>query len=262
MKRLALVIAIAAIFAMGSVVYAGQFGPPEPAAKEGKAALGIGYFYSSAKLKPKNTVDFKEREANQNQTYLQLSYGIIKNWEVYFRVGGADIKVKKFFDDPTITNVGPVNLKDSLKPFGTIGVKGVFDVTPSFGIGPFLQASLYSSYKDEWTLNELGWSDSGYAKAKWKKPWDINLGISAQAKIGEVILYGGPAAYWNKAKAEQDIKNLTAGSSGIDSTTYKEKNNVGGFAGVRVPLGKGLSIEVEGQYKSKFSMGGALTCSF
>lgn len=35
MKRLILVIAIAAIFATGSMVYAGQFGPPEPAAKEG-----------------------------------------------------------------------------------------------------------------------------------------------------------------------------------------------------------------------------------
>ncbi|MBI1811099.1 MAG: hypothetical protein HY035_11795 [Nitrospirae bacterium] len=264
MKKLILVIAITAIFATGSMVYAGQFGPPEPAAKDGKVALGVGYFYSSAKLKPKNTVDFKEREANQNQTYLQLSYGIIKNWEAYLRVGGADIKVKKFFDDRTITNVGPVDLKDSLKPFGTLGIKGVIyeSDNKSFGIGPFIQTSVYSSYKDEWTLRELGWSDSGYAKAKWKKPWDINLGISAQAKIGEVILYGGPAAFWNKAKAEEDIKNFTTGSGGIASTTYKEKNNIGGFAGVRVPLGKGLSLEVEGQMKSKFSMGGALTYSF
>ena len=36
MKKLVLVIAIAAIFAMGSAAYAGQFGPPEPAAKRGR----------------------------------------------------------------------------------------------------------------------------------------------------------------------------------------------------------------------------------
>ncbi len=41
MKKLVLVIAIAAIFVTGSMVYAGQFGPPEPAAKEGKVALGL-----------------------------------------------------------------------------------------------------------------------------------------------------------------------------------------------------------------------------
>jgi hypothetical protein len=56
----------------------------------------------------------------------------------------------------------------------------------------------------------------------------VHLGISAQAKIGEVILYVGPVAYWNKAKAEIEAKNLTTGNSGSDSTTYKEKNNIGG----------------------------------
>jgi len=263
-KKLALAIAIAAIFATGSMVYAGQFGPPEPAAKEGKAALGLGYFYSSAKLKPKNTEDFWEIKPTQNQAYLQLGYGIAKNWEVYLRVGGADIKIKNAITDTDLTNTGPKDFKDGIKPFGTLGIRGLLyeSNNKSFGIGPFIQTSLYSSYKDEWTLSELGWSDSGTIKVKVKNPWDVNLGISAQVKIGEVILYGGPAAYWNKAKAEGDAQNLTTGKSFSGSTTFKEKNNIGGFAGVRVPLGKGLSLEVEGQMKSKFSMGGALTYSF
>ncbi|MBU4320291.1 MAG: hypothetical protein Q8N12_01330 [Thermodesulfovibrionales bacterium] len=96
---------------------------------------------------------------------------------------------------------------------------------------------------------------------KVKKPREINLGIGLQGKIGDAILYGGPVAYWAKAKAE-----LTGTITGVgtltDSTTYKEKNNVGGFAGVRLPLGKNVSLEVEGQLKSRFSMGGALTYSF
>ena len=54
MKKLILAIAIAAIFVTGSMVYAGQFGPLEPAAKEGKTALGVGYFYYSAKWKTKD----------------------------------------------------------------------------------------------------------------------------------------------------------------------------------------------------------------
>ena len=264
MKKLILAIAIAAIFATGSIAYAGQFGPPEPAAKEGKVSLGLGYFYSSAKFKPKNTEDWEEEKISQNQTYLQIGYGFTKNWEAYLRVGGADLKVKNIIDDPDMTNSGPKDFKDGLKPFGTLGVKGVIyeSDNKSFGIGPFVQATLYSSYKDEWTLNELGWSDQGYAKAKIKNPSEINLGVSAQVKIGEILLYGGPVAYWYKVKGEFDAQNLTSGESGSDSTTYKEKNNIGGFAGVRIPLSKSLNLEVEGQYKSEFSMGGALTYAF
>ena len=96
---------------------------------------------------------------------------------------------------------------------------------------------------------------------KVKKPREINLGVGLQGKIGDVIIYGGPVAYWAKAKAE--LTGTIEGEGTMTmSTTYKEKNNVGGFAGVRVPLGKGLSLEVEGQLKSRFSFGGALTYSF
>ena len=267
MKKLVLVIAIAAIFATGSMVYAGQFGPPEPAAKEGKVSLGVGYFYYSAKSKPKDKymdedLSWPENKSTSNQAYLQLGYGFTKNWETYLRVGGADLKIKDAITESDFTNSGPKDFKDGLKPFGTLGIKGLLYESRSFGIGPFLQASLSSSYKDEWTLNELGWSDQGYVKVKFKKPWEVNLGVGLQGKIGETIIYGGPVAYWTRSKVELSAANLDTGNTYSASTTYKEKNNIGGFAGVRVPLGKGLSLEVEGQMKSKFSMGGALTYSF
>lgn len=277
MKKLVLAIAIAAIFATGSMVYAGQFGPPEPAAKEGKTALGVGYFYHSAKSKPKDTVagvvstagdtfNWGEGKGTSNQAYLQLGYGFTKNWEAYFRVGGADDKAKDAFYTGAYSAGFKSDFKDGYKPFGTIGVKGVFNVTPSFGIGPFLQASLYSSYKDSTSGTFAGYSVT--QEVKVKKPREINLGIGLQGKIGETIIYGGPVAYWAKNKTELTGKvvGATWAVTGTDtlafSTTYTEKNNIGGFAGIRVPLGKGLNFEVEGQLKSKLSFGGALTYSF
>ncbi|MFZ3122682.1 MAG: hypothetical protein WA104_04870 [Thermodesulfovibrionales bacterium] len=261
MKKLMLVIMVLMLSVMGSAVYAGQFGPPEPAAKEGKTALGIGYFHYSAKSKPKDTVNWEEGKSTQNQAYLQLGYGFTKNWEAYFRVGGADTKTKEAFltsaDDPNAAGFKS-DFKDGYKPFGTIGVKGVFNVTPSFGIGPFLQASLSSSYKDSTSGTYLGVPMT--QEMKVKKPREINLGVGLQGKIGDVIIYGGPVAYWTRAKVE--ISATALGITATASTTYKEKNNIGGFAGVRVPLSKGLSLEVEGQMKSRFSMGGALTYSF
>lgn len=261
MKKVMLVIGVLILFVTSSVVYAGQFGPPEPAAKEGKAALGIGYFYHSAKWKPKDDA-WETVKAKQSQAYLQVSYGFTKNWEAYLRLGGANAKIKNAFytseDDPDLSGFKS-DFKDGLKPFGTIGVRGVFNVSPSFGIGPFLQASLYSSYKDETTGTILGIPAS--QEMKVKKPREINLGLGLQYKIGEAIIYGGPVAYWTRAKAEW-TGTITGVGTDTDSTTFKEKNNVGGFAGVRLPLGKGLNFEVEGQLKSRFSMGGALTYSF
>ena len=149
MKKLTVIVAVLILFVTSSMVHAGQFGPPEPAAKEGKATLGIGYFYYSSKFKPTDTVNWEEGKGTQNQAYLQLGYGFTKNWEAYLRVGGADSKGKDSFltnaDDPNASGFKS-DFKDGLKPFGTIGVKGVFNVSPSFGIGPFIQASLGSSH--------------------------------------------------------------------------------------------------------------------
>jgi len=261
MKRVLVFFAALVFILASNLAYAGQFGAPEPTAKEGKVALGVGYFHYSGKFKPKDS-GWEETKATSNQAYLKLGYGFMKNAEVYIRAGGADLKIPDFITDTDITNSGPKDFKDGLKPFGTLGIKGLFSISNSFGIGPFIQATIYSGYKDELSYAELGWADQGSVKTKVKNPYEINLGLGAQGKIGEVIIYGGPVAYINKSKAQIDVQNLTTGNSATVSTTYKEKNNVGGFAGLRIPLSKSFSLEAEGQLKSRFSFGGALTYSF
>jgi hypothetical protein len=287
MKKTVLVIAVLMLFAMGSVVYAGQFGPLEPAAKEGRVALGIGYFRSSAEWKPKDVGEGKK--VTQNKVYLQLSYSPVKNLELYARVGGADLKIKDVFrtneevramlladgvTDPVVTGLKP-DFKEGLRTFGTIGVKGFFNVSDSFGIGPFAQVSMYSSYKDRNSGTVTGTIPgvgallaTGTEELKIKNLRDINLGIGLQGKIGDLIVYGGPFAYWTRAKVDW-TEVVTGTREGVPFTdslsrsiTIEEENNIGGFAGLRLPLGKGLNFEVEGQIKSRFSMGGALTYAF
>jgi hypothetical protein len=160
MKKVITIVAVSMFILVGSVAYAEQFGPLEPAAKEGRIALGIGYFRSSAEWKPKDAGEGDK--VIQNKVYLQLSYSPVKNLELYARVGGADAKMKNVFTtneelraellaegvtDPVVTGFKP-DFKKGLKPFGTIGVKGFFNVSDSFGIGPFARVSIYSSYKD------------------------------------------------------------------------------------------------------------------
>ena len=254
MKKMTLVVMTLILFMAANVALAGQFGPPEPVAKEGKISLGLGYSYYSAKWKPKDTEDWLKGKVTQNQAYIRGSYSFIKNWEAYLGIGGADIKAKDAFDFDR-----PQDFKDSLKPFGTIGIKGVFDIAPEFGVGPFFQASyVFSDYKDEKTGTVLGIPVT--ETLKYKNPWDVNLGVGFQCKLENIILYAGPFVYWNKAKVEAEATAL--GITLTDSTTYKEKNHVGGFTGMRFSLGKGFNFEVEGQLKSKFSAGGSLVYSF
>lgn len=152
------------------------------------------------------------------------------------------------------------DFKDGYKPFGTVGLKGVFNVSDSFGIGPFFQASLYSNYEDKTSGTESG--SAVTQEMKIKRPQEINLGVGLQGKVSDVIIYGGPVVYWTKTTIEQKWREPSGNVNDTYTMSHKEKNNVGGFAGVRVPLTKGLSLEVEGQYKSEFSMGGAITYSF
>jgi len=75
-----------------------------------------------------------------------------------------------------------------------------------------------------------------------------------------VTLYGGPVVYWTGHK-EQFIFRPGLLS---DKTHYREKNNFGGFVGLRSPLPwvKGFHAEVEGQFKNKGSVGVSLHYSF
>ena len=42
----------------------------------------------------------------------------------------------------------------------------------------------------------------------------------------------------------------------------KPKGNIGGAAGIRIPLGGRFALDLEGQYRQGFSAGGMITYSF
>jgi len=255
MKGLVRIIAVSVLvlFATSSLVYAGQFGPPEPAAKEGKVSIGTGYFYYSAKWEDEEGDEVKLRS---NEAYLQLSYSFIKGWEVYGRVGGTDIKFSDVIEAQPLFFLPARDFKDGLKLFGTLGLRGLLYDSPKFGIGPFFQYSRYGSHKDDFIFVPE------YIEAKFKDRYDISGGLSLQAKFGSASIYGGPVFYRARAEVEVNSTNILTGATGTRSFKIKEKGDIGGFAGLRLPLTKNLNFEVEGQLKSKFSVGGALTYSF
>jgi len=248
MGKQILFLSIILCMAVSSIAYAGEFGYPEPTAKEESLAITAGYFYHTAEWNPNDLVNFEKNKIRQNEAYLQVSYGFVKNWEVYLRAGGADLKADNAFDGES--------LGKGLLPFGTAGIKGIVYSNAGFAIGPFVQGTLASTYKD--TETSLTTSTA----VKYKRPWEVDAGVGLQLKINDYILYGGPVVYWAQLKVDKETTFLFLGTTTSVSTTYEEEGLIGGFAGVKIPLGKGLSIQVEAQQKSKFSIGGAVAYAF
>lgn len=265
MKRLCAVAAVVLLLvASVDLLYAGQYGPVEPTAAVGKVSLGAGYFYSEQGFKSGNfnfggaSLYFDSFKLQSNQVYGQLSYGLTKECEAYIRVGAADATIRG------------ESWGDTSKIYGTFGFRGVFYKQDWLSIGGFLQFNYYSTYKDSLQLSGVvsGSTVIVREEVKLKNPRDLSIGLAMQAKNNCFTVYGGPFAYWTKNQAEAQLSSSVAGvgSAGAsDTVNLKDKTNVGGFFGVKVPLTKQLSFSAEGQFRDSFaqnSVGGILTYAF
>ena len=213
--------------------WAGQFGPPEPMADPGKFSLGVGYWLDRSKMRLQGDYGLGTRS---NQYYLQGSYSFLKDWEVYGRLGEADLRM---YSSDT-----KQHFSDGVAPYGTLGFKGVVYRYKNFAIGPFLEESWYAGHTDV---------DHGQ--------WDLNLGVSAQYKIPtasrDLTVYGGPFAYWRRAESNL---SLNAPPMGDD---MKEKHNIGGFLGVKVPVvQQKIFFTAEAQMRDRVGAGASLSYKF
>jgi hypothetical protein len=240
-KMWVLILSLILCMSISSIAFAGDFGPIEPNAKPGTFSVGVGYFYHTSKWEPDKSEHFTDTKVLQNQVYLQLSYCVVKNLEFYLRGGGADFKANDF----KANNTDISDFRKGMKPFGTAGIKAIVYDYEGFAIGPFVQGSLFSNFEQEKTIT-----------VKFKQPWEVNAGVGLQLKRNDFIIYGGPVAYWNRAKIESEVSGTTY------STNCGETGDVGGFLGVKIPLYTGLSFELETQLKSRVSVGGNFTYAF
>jgi hypothetical protein len=262
------IVAVLLLFVSTGIAAAGEFGPPEPLAKPGKFAVGIGYSASSEKLKPEDETGFGAADFWQNTTftqkawYIQANYGLCKNWEMFARWGLADLKAKDAFNYVTSSD----DFKDTNQFYTTLGLKGVLYSDPAFKMGPFsslsmgpiLKGSIYSQFKD--TSSGLIGGTLVTQEYAAKDMWDINLAWSIQSKFKSFTLFAGPYVYWRNIKSELTV--TSGGATFVDSAKYQSENNIGFFGGFRVPIMKNFNLDVEGRFAESFGGGAALMYSF
>ena len=262
MKKLIIALIALAMFVAGEAYAGGQFGSPI-GPEAGQVAVGLGYFHSSAQYST-DEEGWSEIEASQNQSYVQLSVGMTDDSEIYFRIGGADIKAKDAF------YVGNPEFKEGAeRPFGTIGLKRKIEINPNFAIGAFAQFSKYSDYEDERAETET-YEDIAvnyHEKYSIKNAQDAQAGVSMGWQPHDrITLYAGPVWYWARAYVEGtasiDVPAYSYSDSASASATYREKNTMGGFAGTKIALTDNLALEAEVQLKSKASAGASIVYSF
>ncbi len=258
-KRLKVILIVAfMLFTVnGKAAAGGLFGPPQSISKEaGGLNTGIGYWYHEDKYR-----NDTEQVTRQNQIFSQLGYGT-QTWELYGRVGISDLKVLDAFSSTQGSAATSKNdFQDNGEFFGTLGAKGFYPFNKTFGIGVFVQGSYYfTDFTDD-----VSGSFNGVpfrVNLKVKNLWDVNLGIGFQAMVPYGIrLYIGPYLSYSEAKASlsQNIPGLKFETGDV---TIRNKTNIGGFAGVDVPLAKGFHLNVEGQYSERFSVGAVVTYSY
>ncbi len=231
--------------------FAAEFGPPEPFDKT--LVPSVGYTYSEANF-TSSRHGWDDATVIKRGIFLQGSLLLSDDSEGYLRVGGADWEVLDFKSADTGQYV---DFHDSPNVYTTLGYKRKFYEARWFGMGTFLQGSYFTNrYRD---------TSDAVDEITYENYWDLNLGLSAQAKLepdlgplNEAIFYGGPFYYFASAKATVEYDD----DSNSYSTNIDEDGNLGFFSGLRIRMPGGMYAGVEGRYKTELSGGLMLSMFF
>ncbi len=226
--------AVVGILASGRFAWGVEFGPPGPVGKQGKFSVAAGYASGREKMKGNGNPSI-----DRNQMYLEGTYhrpGI--DWEGYLKLGAADARIDNFSQ--------PFSAEYRL--MSAAGVRGAFKTWNrekkeglAIGLGGFAQVrDVFGDFKD------------GDRRLKNNRSREFDVGISAYVEFGPVIVYGGPVASWYRIDLE---------SAGRKSP-LREKNALGGYAGVRIPFADGMFADVEGQVHGGGELAASIGKSF
>jgi len=237
---------------------AGLFGLPQTISKEaGGLNTAIGYFYSEDKFKNDNDTILR-----QNSIYSQVAYGANNIWEIYGRIGVADLKIFDAFNSTdALTTTSKLDFAENWKFFGTLGAKGFYPISKIFGIGAFVQGTYhFSNYTDSVSGSNNG--TAYIADLKIKNLWDVNCGMGLQITAPlSIKIYAGPYVYYAEARASLDTA-IPGTEFAAGNISIRNKSTVGGFGGVDIPLFRGFHLNVEGRYAEKLSAGAAINYTY
>jgi hypothetical protein len=244
------------ILSINSIAAAGgPFGPPQTISRQaGGLNTAIGYWYHEDTYG-----NGRDHIIRQNEIYSQVAYGVNNFWEIYGRIGITDMKISNAFSSTAASTTTFKNdFAENAKLSGSLGAKGFYPFNKIFGVGAYIQGTFYfNNFTDDVAGRNNGMPFT--TDLKVSNLWDVNfcVGFQAVAPFG-IKLYAGPYVYYSEGKA-----SLAANIPGLEyaagNISIRNKTNIGGFAGLDIPLVFGFRLNIEGQYADRLSAGAAVS---
>jgi hypothetical protein len=163
-----------------------------------------------------------------------------------------------FYPSVASTTTFKNDFAENAKFSGTLGAKGFYPFNKGFGVGVSIRGTYY--FND--FTDDVAGRNSGVpftTDLKVSNLWDVNFCVGFQAAVPLGIkLYAGPYVYYSEGKASlgTDISSLDYAAG---NTVIRNKANIGGFAGLDIPLARGFHLNIEGQYADRLSAGAAVS---
>lgn len=239
-----------------SVAYAmDPLGPSTNNLEPGQIQLGLEYCSSSMDLKLNNgqwlekslgeltsgtAVSLVLKDFEQNNTYVNLAYGVDYNWGIFLRLN----RTKAEFGD-SLLKQGEQFESDSKPAFGG-GIKATLFEKNYLRIGGLVEANMasYSGQLDSPLFETPHFIETDIT--------EIQIAISADYMIMDNIwIYGGPIMHFVSGEYS-DTYIEEAGTGGLLLSEYtwdiEQDSLYGGYLGTQVEIGKNCYFNIEYQF--------------
>ena len=242
---------------------------------QGKGKLGLGLdqefvFDRDMKLQSglyynipsTRATDYEEEIESLYRTMAKISYGVLENLDLYFRLGIADYDSRCKYSEtgpvpgyPTMgDDIGTVKSKGKNAFAWGIGAKGTYDLTENWIIGCDIQYLRHKNdlkINDSWTqyyTNGSVWgtgSDDYTGKVTFQE-WHVAPYVAL--KLGNFVPYAG--GKYSDVRTEYKLD----WPPDNNKPKFKADHNFGVFVGSDYKIGKSFSLNVEGRFVDETAM--------
>lgn len=217
MKRLCVVLVMLCVsraFALTPI------GSPVADIKQDQINVGFDYSHSEIDVQLQGYGISSKADVKSNAFFTTIGYGILDNWEGFFRLGEFDVKANDFDSD-----------KDFAWGFGTKAT-----------LGQYKGMDWGTLFQMNWFKTDGNFSLGGYSGSSEIDAYEIHIAGGPCYKMKDMSIYGGPFLHF--INGDWSIK-----SGGSTYTFDVEQESIfGGYVGLQKDITQNTSINIEYQF--------------
>ena len=258
-------LAIVMVVALGSgVLGVGFLGTPTAEIGQGNWSIGYDYSYSSQDTEKRtgvfwedgfgeDTLNMRLEDFKVQRHYAVIAYGLTNEWDVYVKLGIANLKASKKDYDTDISLYNPSMNFDTDFAWGW-GTRYTFAQQDIITWGAALQMNWLDT---EWK----GTDGNNRLKADFDS-YDLFVSVGPTVDLGGWKVYGGPFYYYLNGDYDLSITD-DLGLWYTEKADIRADRNWGGFIGSTVDLGHNLNWTIEYSTTGKgWGLGTGIAWSF